>query len=209
MGGTSMSAPLVAGCAALVREFYRTQRNHHPSAALLKATLINSTRWLAAADSQAEYNTNPNFHQGFGGLYMPWAIPNANVPSMVLEYVDNWQLPAEHLSFNGARKRYQFHVNAGTPLRICLTWTDPPGRALQHNLNLFLQHLAASTKWIGNVDLPLKISPTDPENNVEIIRLDHPAAGDYMIQISAINLLHGPQDFALVVTGDISALAEI
>jgi serine protease AprX len=209
MGGTSMSAPLVAGCAALVREYYRTQRNHHPSAALLKATLINSTRWLTAADSQAEYNTNPNFHQGFGGLYMPWAIPNANVPSMVLEYIDNWQLSAEHLPFNGARKRYQFHVNAGTPLRICLTWTDPPGRALQHDLNLFLQHLAASTKWIGNVDLPLKISPTDPENNVEIIRLDHPAAGDYMIQISAINLLHGPQDFALVVTGDISALGEI
>ena len=113
------------------------------------------------------------------------------------------------MSSTGARKRYQFHVNAGIPLRICLTWTDPPGRALQHDLNLFLQHLAASTKWIGNVDLPLKISPTDPENNVEIIRLDHPAAGDYMIQISAINLLCGPQDFALVVTGDISALAEI
>lgn len=209
MGGTSMSAPLVTGCAALVREYYRTQRNHNPSAALLKATLINSTRWLTAADSQAEYNTNPNFHQGFGGLYMPSAIPNPNVPSMALEFIDNWESPAEHLQFNGARKRYQFHVNAGTPLRVCLTWTDPPGRALQHDLNLFLQDLTASTKWIGNVDLPLKISPTDPENNVEIIRLDTPAASDYMIVISAMNLLHGAQDFALVVTGDVSPLAEI
>src|SRR5215210_1840406 len=43
MGGTSMAAPLVTGCAALVREYYRKSRNHQPSAALLKATLINST----------------------------------------------------------------------------------------------------------------------------------------------------------------------
>lgn len=208
-GGTSMSAPLVAGCAALVREYYRTQRNHSPSAALLKATLINSTRWLTATDSRADHNTSPNFHQGFGALYMPWAIPNANVPDMNLEYIDNWQDPASHLQFNGARRRYHFHVDAGTPLRICLTWTDPPGRALQHDLNLFLHQLGTTTKWIGNTNLPLKISLTDPENNVEIIRVDNPVAGDYMVLISALNLLHGPQDFALVVTGAVSALTAI
>ena len=49
MGGTSMAAPLVAGCAALVREYYVSKRHHEPSAALLKATLINGTRWLTGA----------------------------------------------------------------------------------------------------------------------------------------------------------------
>jgi serine protease AprX len=40
-GGTSMAAPLVSGCAALVREYYTSQKSISPSAALLKATLIN------------------------------------------------------------------------------------------------------------------------------------------------------------------------
>jgi serine protease AprX len=209
MGGTSMAAPLVAGCAATVREYYRTQRTHDPSAALLKASLINSTRWLTAADSQADHQTNPNFHQGFGAVNMVSAIPNQDAPNMDLEFVDNWQSPADHFVRNGARKRYQFTVSAGTPLRICLTWTDPPGRALQHDLNLFLQDLGTQTKWIGNQDLPLRISQTDPENNVEIIRIDNPTAGNYMILVSAMNLLHGPQDFALVVTGDITGLTSV
>jgi len=66
MGGTSMAAPIVAGCAALVREFYINTRNHSPSGALLKATLINGTRMLMAQDAVAGHPFLPNYHQGFG-----------------------------------------------------------------------------------------------------------------------------------------------
>jgi serine protease AprX len=41
MGGTSMACPLVAGCAALVRQYFVDERDTSPSAALLKATLVN------------------------------------------------------------------------------------------------------------------------------------------------------------------------
>jgi subtilisin family serine protease len=41
MGGTSMATPLVAGTAALVRDFYTDIKEITPSAALIKATLIN------------------------------------------------------------------------------------------------------------------------------------------------------------------------
>lgn len=45
MGGTSMATPLVAGCAALVREFLiKKQGLQRPSAALVKAMLINGAR---------------------------------------------------------------------------------------------------------------------------------------------------------------------
>ena len=37
-----------------------------PSAALLKATLINSTRKLPGADAVADFDVVPNMHQGFG-----------------------------------------------------------------------------------------------------------------------------------------------
>ncbi|CDN12547.1 hypothetical protein RintRC_7027 [Richelia intracellularis] len=36
MAGTSMATPLVAGCAAVVREYFRKQHDHKPSGAWLK-----------------------------------------------------------------------------------------------------------------------------------------------------------------------------
>jgi subtilisin family serine protease len=208
MGGTSMAAPLVAGCAALARQFYRTVHGHDPSAALLKATLINGTRWLSAADALADHDHAPNFHQGFGCLDMTWAVPNDRRPELLLQFVDDWQTPAKHLARTGARRRLQFHCDGGFPLRLCLAWTDPPGRALQHNLNLFLEHSPTRQKWIGNADLPLSITETDPNNNIEIIRIDDAPAGDYVLQVTATNLLHGAQDFALVVSGRVGSLTD-
>ena len=204
MGGTSMSAPLVSGCAVLVREYYIKERNHHPSAALLKATLINGTRPLSALDALADFAFTPNFHQGFGAIYLPTTLPNAAYPTMKLEFIDNWQDPANQFDRTGQRVRCRFSISGGEWLRITMAYTDLPARATQNNLNLFLQHSQSGQKWIGNAQLPMSLRIPDPDNNVEVIRLENPPAGDYLIQISATNLLKGPQDFALVVTGDLS-----
>jgi hypothetical protein len=37
------------------------------------------------------------------------------------------------------------------------------------------------------------------------VRFDDPAPGDYLIMVSAFNLLKQPQDYALVVTGALSS----
>lgn len=203
MGGTSMAAPLVAGCAALAREYYVTDRAHEPSAALLKATLINSTRWLQAPDAVADHPDLPNFHQGFGCVYMPWAIPNPRVPKLRLEFRDAWKDSTKHFTITGQRFRYRVSVAGGEWLRVCLTWTDLPARALQNNLDLFVQHLPSSRKWMGNEHLPLRLVLPDPENNIELVRISNPQPGDYLIQVSATNLLQAGQDFALVVTGEL------
>jgi hypothetical protein len=56
----------------------------------------------------------------------------------------------------------------------------------------------------------MALGPVDQENNVEVVRIDTPAAGNYLIQISASNLLTADQDFALVVTGALTGgLVEI
>ncbi len=104
-GGTSMSAPLIAGCAALVREFYESTRNHAPSAALVKATLINGTRWLTGADSIAPSPGTPNFHQGFGCVNMATSVPNPGNAKLQLEFVDSWQNAAMQFTTTGQRFR--------------------------------------------------------------------------------------------------------
>jgi hypothetical protein len=202
MGGTSMAAPLVSGCAALVREYFVTTRNHQPSAALLKATLINGTTWLSGTDSIAPAIGTPNYHQGFGRINLADTIPNATRPQVQLRFVDDWQTPAQSFTMTGQRKRYQFSIAAPAgPLRICLAYTDLAMRALQNDLNLFLQ-LPSGQKMFGNAQVSDSLHIPDPANNVEIIRVDHPVAGPYLIQVAATNLLRGPQDFALIVTGE-------
>ena len=204
MGGTSMAAPLVAGCAALVREYYVTQRQHEPSAALLKATLINGTRWLTAGDSVADHDKQPNYHQGFGCLYLPAAIPSLVAPALRLEFRDTWKTPADQFVRSGQPFRYRVGVAGGEALRICLAWTDAPDRGLQNSLVLMVQHVPSGQKWVANADLPLSIMSPDPDNNVQLVRVANPAAGDYLIQIFARNLLQSPQDYALVVAGELT-----
>ncbi len=204
MGGTSMAAPLVSGAAALVREYYVKDKQAKPSGALLKATLINSTQWLTGADATADFALMPNFHQGFGRIHLPWAIPNASIPWFKLEFLDTWQDNALQFQRTGQRLRYQVDVAGGDWLRICLVWTDLPARALQNNLDLFLQE-PGGAKRMGNADLPMSLHIPDPDNNAELIRLERPAPGTYLIQVSATNILRGPQDMALVVAGDLTS----
>ena len=100
-----MATPLVAGCAALVREYYVARRGHEPSAALMKATLINGTRWLSGWDAIADHALRPNYHQGFGAVDMATTLPNNTAPTLALEFVDPWQNAADHLRRSGQRRR--------------------------------------------------------------------------------------------------------
>jgi serine protease AprX len=203
MGGTSMACPLVAGCAVLVRQYFVDHRDTSPSAALLKATLINGTRWLTGDDSLADRDALPNFHQGFGAVNLTTAIPNPAEPDLALEFVDCWETPNLQLDETGERRRFQVDVEAGTPLRLCLAYTDLPGRSLQNDLSFMVQD-PTGTKIAGNTGLP-EITKSDVDNNVEVIRVDDPAPGRWLIQVFARNLLRPPQDYALVVTGALAS----
>lgn len=203
MGGTSMACPLVAGCAVLVRQYFVDHRDTSPSAALLKATLVNGTRWLTGDDSLADRDALPNFHQGFGAVNLTTAIPNPAEPDLALEFVDCWETPNLQLDETGERRRFQVDVEAGTPLRLCLAYTDLPGRSLQNDLSFMVQD-PTGTKIAGNTGLP-EITKSDVDNNLEVIRVDDPAPGRWLIQVFARNLLRPPQDYALVVTGALAS----
>jgi hypothetical protein len=207
MGGTSMAAPYVAGCAALVREWYLKHRKWKtPSAALLKATLINGTQRITGKCASAPPPGDPNFHQGFGRIDMANTLPHKGAPKLSLEFVDTEATPGESLRTTGDVRIFQYDVKAGQPLRICLAWTDPGARALQNTLTLIVDD-GQGSKWVGNAGLAsiLNISgqPNDPYNNVQLIRIAKPQAGKYTVAVFASNILMPRQSFALVVTGNI------
>jgi serine protease AprX len=204
-----MAAPYVAGCAALAREWLRTKANWAtPSAALVKATLINGTRRIGGTDATAELLGDPNFHQGFGRIDMANTLPNPTVPGMQLAFDDTWQHAARILKDSGQRVRYRLQLGANVPLRICLTWTDHPANGLQNRLVLLVDD-GAGQKWIGNTGaaavLTISGNPLDPHNNVQVVRVPNPKAGNYMIAVVAVDLLFPPQSFAIVATGDLAS----
>jgi serine protease AprX len=203
MGGTSMACPLVAGCAALVRQYFADERVTSPSAALLKATLVNGARWLSGPDSVADREARPNFHQGFGAVNLTTTVPNPAEPDLRLEFVDCWETPNLQLGETGERRKFQVDVEAGMPLRLCMAYTDLPGRSLQNDLSVMVQD-PTGAKIAGNTGLP-EITRSDVDNNVEVIRVDNPTPGRWLIQVFARNLLRPPQDYALVVSGALSS----
>jgi serine protease AprX len=208
MGGTSMSAPIVAGCAAVVREYYEKKAQHKPSAALVKATIINGCKKLTGEGCVIRFPDLPNFNQGFGMVDMSRTIPREPA-NFFLMFYDNYTSSTEHFRNTGQRIRIQIHLPSDTWMRICLAYTDTPGRALQNNLNLMLDYNADNTKWTGNEKVPALLKMPDPTNNIETIIIDQAKAGDYTMQITATNIIRGPQDFAwIITTGDINTTTQ-
>ncbi len=203
LGGTSMAAPVVSGCAALVRQYYRS-RGHDPSAALIKSTLINGTHWMTGSDANEDRDRAPNVHQGFGRVNMPTTVPNSAEPWLSLEFVDCWKDDALKFRTSNQKHRFVVDVAAGHPLRVCMTYTDLPGRLTQHLLDLVLEQ-PDGTKLLGN-DMHGEHAPEeDHTNNVEVVRIDDPDPGTYMIILTSWTIRVGPQDYALVVTGDLQS----
>ncbi len=202
MGGTSMASPLSAGAAALVRDYYLTAESHSPSAALIKATLINT-----AVDIGGYNNTSqeaglpiPNNHEGWGLINVGAATASGN-----RTFVDNTA------GIGSGTASYQYTVAAGTPFKVSLVWSDAPatsssGLALVNNLNLRVTG-PGGIVYQGNVfagGWSQTGGSADGLNNVECVYIPTPTAGLWTVEVIGANVPVGPQPFALFLTGNLS-----
>lgn len=219
-GGTSMAAPLVTGAAAIVRRYYVDERAHpRPSAALLRATIVNGTARMEREDAVAPPHGEPNFHQGFGRLDLASTIPDRVDPAWRLFWVDTLVDPALDFAATGEIRRWSLRLDGDGDLRICLAWTDPPARSVQNTLIMLLDAGPLRPKIASNGDVPrtglafpTRVMPgvtvnRDPANNLHVIRVPDAKAGLHTLSVIAVNVPKPPQSFALVATGRIAELS--
>lgn len=205
-GGTSASTPSIAALSALIRDWLVNIQNiPDPSGPLIKALLLNSGEYL-----QSPSENLPGTGQGWGRpnlstLCDDWSSPSCNnLRSLYLE---------DSFSDSSQKKLLKFYVdNNLNPLKCTLTWFDPPNLlgsgALINDLNLKLNG-PYGFYFLGNNFTGGWSNPGgnnfDSINNTEGIRIQSPALGLWVAEISSENIAQEPQPFAFVCSGNISS----
>ncbi len=200
LGGSSMSTPLVAGAVALVRQAYM-DRGHNPSAALLKATLIQTAVSVPGqyADPYNEAGPIPNNSEGWGVVDVQAAAGGGRT------FVDETTALQ-----TGMRAVYTYTLSASfQSAKFTLVWTDYPAaveaaRQLVNDLDLQVTTPNGQT-YYGNVfqgGWSVPGGSPDRINNVECVYLPTSQAGTYTVTVRGFNVATPtgePQNFALLV----------
>ncbi len=212
--GTSMAAPTAAGNAGLIRQYFTdgwypsgspsSQSGFNPSAALLKAMMINSVE----TDFPSIEDRVPSKRVGWGRPKLDNVLyfPGDDRKLAVVDFDE------------GLETGYQFlgKVNvagSGEPIRITLNWTDYPGElyaspALVNDLNLEVVSPSGKVYRGNNFsdNVSVEGGDFDTKNPVENVFVNSPETGEWEIRVHANNVPAGPQPFALVVTGELNTM---
>ncbi len=212
--GTSMAAPGAAGSLALIRQYFtdgwypsgirRAGDGFTPSAALLKAMLINSGREMAGVAPI------PANCQGWGRVLLDDAL-YFDGDGRGLLVVDNRNGFTGGAS--GQERTFTVSVGPSQPLEVTLTWTDFPSTpaAAVHLVNdLDLIVTGPGGTYRGNVfnnGASTTGGQHDRRDTVEQVLLKNPPAGLYTVTVRAFNVPRGPQPYAVVATAELASCA--
>jgi subtilisin family serine protease len=205
MGGTSMSTPLVAGAVTLVKDYYVNTWKINPSAALLKATIINSATDVSGqyAAPYLEAGPIPNSNEGWGLVNLDRAIVDHE------RKVSDSKFPLR----TGDKAQFTATVESSArPGRVTLVWSDYPaspaaGKTLVNDLDLVVES-PSGLKYMGNRfsngwTVPgLDAAQADRTNNVECVYIQTPEPGVWKAYVEGVNVPSGPQVFAIVGDAD-------
>jgi len=217
--GTSYAAAVAAGAATLVRDYF-TKKYYPlgvldgdsfaydlPSAALVKAMIINSGQSLLTGDVDGRGHfislarNWPSGYQGFGRIELDRVLYISGASNFNLVVEDE---PGAALT-TGSSHRACFKVNPGAKfVKITLVWSDPPGipaslHPLINDLDLVVLDKRGNVYRTDTSD-----GGFDEVNNVEQIYIPNPTPGMYAYVVYGQRIPSGPQRFAIVGTGDMN-----
>jgi subtilisin family serine protease len=198
-GGTSMSTPIVAGMTALIRQYFEEMEDHEPSAALVKAAVLNGARPL-----NGQWSSIPNSNEGWGRVNLSNSLATEDSDAGSMQFIDN----STGLATGKTHSRLITVASNRSDLIITLVWSDYPGsntssKKLVNDLDLTLTS-PDGTVYHGNDRLSPFNSYRDRNNNVERIRVASPGQGIYTLNVTGYSVTVGPQPYAVVLTGDLT-----
>eukprot|EP00759_Apiculatamorpha_spiralis_P012622 PhF_6_TR1959/c0_g1_i1/m.3183 len=217
--GTSMSTPLVAGAALIVRQYLRDKKYLgvpivNPTAALIKAILIQSAlplQGIVDRNGQGAFERLsgvPNDFEGFGRVQLNTTLPMSFDPGMMASSPQLFFDQSTQLASSEVRRYCVFfHHNPNQlAFRATLTWTDYPSSEMAaHHLiaDLDLEVVGPhGVRHYGNSE-----SVPDRINNVERVYLSEAKSGYYAVIVRAHSVLNpdGVQKYAMVASGELAS----
>jgi subtilisin family serine protease len=193
--GTSMAAPLVAGCVAVLRETLVKNGTPQPTAALVKALLVNGAVTVPGQYSPTEAGASPNNNSGFGRVDLAGSviIPATGINAGFGEGGPLTQGTSDMFTIEiPERSPQDVEAATGVTLKITLVWTDPPGASLQNDLDLVVR-AADGQERHGNMGTSNQF---DRVNNVEQVVWTGIPTGRAEIDIRAFRITAFPQPYA-------------
>ncbi|KAJ4287283.1 hypothetical protein N0V90_012681 [Kalmusia sp. IMI 367209] len=204
--GTSMSTPLVAGCAAVLREALGYQGLSNPSAALLKALLINGAMDILGA-TNAPVTGNPQELQGFGRVNMGgtmhavlddriddkktktggfFDVTGVKDPKKPMDVVGNGETQSFTLAVPKPKNMFldQGGETSSSTLKVTMTWMDTPGKDLVDKLGLSVT--AKGERRHGNkgsANMSATPKAYDDINNVQQVIWENVPEGDVHVAV--------------------------
>jgi subtilisin family serine protease len=229
--GTSMATPLVAGIAALIRQylaegfypggFRGSGISIDPSAALMRAIIIGGSRSvrplmqkqrLMAPFAQDE---TPSFAQGWGSPVASFMLPFANATfparSFSIKLFDRWPISAQSGSLSA-----QFWVQQdASPLTVTLAWTDPASLPVTDTRGLLVNDIdlllvsPQGKMYAGNSLWSIQLAPnsirvplSDTVNNQEQVHVPRAELGMWGVHVRSSRLSTASQLVAVAIAGE-------
>lgn len=214
MSGTSMATPTASGIAACLSELFEQTFARKPTSAEIKACLIHTARDGGVPGPDPQY--------GWGSIdaFAAGKLIHAGAASGRCLIGD----PLVNVVPAGETRLFSF-VATGEPIRVTITWIDPPGSpnaggiddstpALQNDLDLRLVSPSGTVYLPYSLDLANlwsipagtpSIARTDRPNRVDNVEMVNApsAAGTWTIEVVGTKFAQGnaTQSFAMAVSG--------
>ncbi len=209
--GTSMSAPSATGSLILLQEHWEELNGagNFMLASTLKGLVIHTA-------DEAGIQDGPDYQYG-------WGLMNTKNAALRISEDQTINVIDEVVLSDGGQYEMILNVDGTEDVKVTISWTDLPGQPVSSQLDpldpMLVNDLDLRVTFDGNTYYPWKLNPLSPasiasndsENNVdnvEVVWIENPAAGEYHVVIDHDGTLEGgSQVFSIIVSGVTSTIS--